>query len=102
MNVDHPQAKIKILSEEVLSDQIEQVTVGCRDQADVDLYRFFSPETLERVSFQDAEQFCLTGETHLPDFVEENRASVCPFELPNVPTVGSREGANLVTEQLAL
>src|SRR5690606_37712374 len=51
---------------------------------------------------EEAEELRLRGRRELADLVEEERAAVRELDLPAHATIGAREGAALVSEELAL
>src|SRR5258708_15433345 len=59
-------------------------------------------QTLERLHVQDPQQLGLQGQRQIPDFVQEESASIGHFEPANFLRDGSGEGSLLVPEQFAL
>ena len=79
-----------------------QVTVRGGDQTDVAGDGLVAADALELLLLEDAQDFGLRQRTHIPDFIQEQRATVALLELADALAVGPREGAFLVPEQLAL
>ncbi len=93
--------------EEVLAERPgahlgQQVAVGRRDQADVDLDGLDAAHALELRLLQDAQQLHLHLDRDLADLVEEQRAAVRQLEAPRLGADGAGEGALVVAEQLRL
>src|ERR1039458_319541 len=58
-------------------------------------------DALEGAGLEDAQDFGLGGERHVPDFVQKNGAVVALLELADALGGGAGEGAFLVAEQFA-
>ncbi len=67
-----------------------------------DLERLIAADPLELLFLQDAQQLGLGLQTHVADFVQEQRAAVGRLELALAPRRRAGKGALLVAEQLAL
>ena len=93
---------VQVLAERLLADRLEQVAVGGRDDADIDLDRLLAADALELALLEDAEQLGLRVGRQLADLVEEDGAAVGQLEAADAPGDGAGEGAFLVAEQLAL
>src|ERR1700682_2987060 len=59
-------------------------------------------QPLELLLLQDSQQFRLQLEGNVADFIQEQRAAVCRLETPDLLRHRAREGALLMTEELAL
>ena len=72
------------------------------DEADVCLDLGYAADAHEASVLQEAKELCLHVERHLSELVEEERASFGRLDLALHALGRAREGAALVTEQLAL
>src|SRR5262249_46310078 len=79
-----------------------EVPVGCRDQPHVHLDRARATEALEFLLLEHPQELRLELEGNLADLVEEERPAVGHFEPADLLRDRPREGAALVTEELAL
>src|SRR5207247_11252606 len=79
-----------------------EVLVGGREDAHVDLERAVAADPLELALLQDAQDLGLRLRPHVADLVEEERPAVGDLELALARRDRPREGALLVTEELAL
>ena len=70
-----------------------EVSIGGRDDPDVDLGRPAAAHGFELVFLQHAEQLHLHVERQLTDFVEEQRAAVGQFEASHSAIERAGEGA---------
>ena len=59
-------------------------------------------DLLQFTGFEESEQHALHAQRHLADLVEEDGAAIAHFELAGLVTVGAREAALHVAEQLGL
>ncbi len=89
----------QVLAEPAALDQFDQVLVGRRDQADVDLDRTAGADRVDLAVLQRAQQLHLRVQRQLADLVEEQRAAVRLDELAGVLFGRAGEGALLVAEQ---
>src|SRR5207247_8989032 len=76
--------------------------VGGRDDPDVDVKLFAAADATERVVLKDPQELGLHRNLQLGDLVEEEGAPVGELEAAEPPLDRSREGAALVSENLAL
>src|SRR6185369_16500066 len=83
-------------------DHGRQDPVRRRDYADVDAERLGRADALDLAILEHAEQLHLDAERQLADLVQEDRAAVRRLEEPLAITVGARERAANVAEELAL
>ena len=79
-----------------------EVSIGGRDDPDVDLCRPAAAHGLELVFLQHAEQLDLHVERQLTDFVEEQRAAIGQFEASDPAIERAGERTSDMSEQLAL
>ena len=96
------QPVVEVLAEVALLDQVDQVAVGRRDQAEVDADRTVGADRIDLAVLQRAQQLHLDVERQLADLVEEERAAVGLAELADMLVGGAGEGALLVAEEDAL
>ena len=73
-----------------------------RENADVGTTLLAAADALEDALLENAQQLHLHVDAHVADLVQEQRAAVGQLETPNARGQRAREGAFLVTEQLAL
>ena len=99
---DHVEPVEQVGAESALLDLILQDLVGGRDDPDVDLERLRPADALELPGLEHAEQLGLEGRGDVADLVEQQRPAVGQLEPADLAPLGAREGALLVTEQLAL
>ena len=72
-----------------------QIAVRGRDQPNVDLERSFEPMRVISPFSSTRSSLVCSGQRHVADFVEEQRAAVGVFELALAQSVGAGEGARL-------
>src|SRR5207302_2619373 len=96
------QPVVEVASEGPGRDHLLEVAVRRGDDAHVDLLRARTPEALELLLLQHAQELWLELGRNVADLVEEQRASVCQLEPPHALRDRTAERAPLVTEQLAL
>ena len=89
----------QVLAEPARLHEFDQVLVGRRDQADVDLDRPARADRIDLALLQRAQQLDLRLERQFADLVEEQRAAVGFGELADVLVGRAGEGALLVAEQ---
>src|SRR4030095_11352144 len=83
-------------------DSLLQIPVRGRQDACVDLDVALSAQPRELPVLEHLQQLGLERGAHLADLVEEDRALVRVFELPELALLGAREGPLLEPQQLAL
>lgn len=69
-------AKQKILSEQVVGNHGNEVTVACTDQAKVTVLLMCPPQSAKGSILQNAKEFLLRFQVEFADLVKEQRASV--------------------------
>jgi len=99
---NHVQAVEQICAERAVRDQLLQVAIGGRDEANVDVDRLDSADALELALLKGAEELHLHLDRDLADLVEEQRAAVRELETAGFARDRARERAALVAEKLAL
>src|SRR5438552_3493976 len=77
-----------------------QITIGGCDHSHVSTNRLISAHPLKFPLLQDAQERNLGLRRKIPDFVQEDRASLRKFEPAQPPLQGSGERSLLMTEQL--
>src|SRR6266511_6001987 len=92
----------EVCAELPLRHQLSERLVGRRQDADVDSNRARTADALERPVLQNAQQFRLHLQRQVTDFVEEQCPAVGGLEAPKPALDGTRKGALLMPEQLAL
>lgn len=78
---------------------LQQLAIGCRDDADIDFDRLAAADCLNGTFLKRAQQLHLRGQRQFADFVQEQRAAMSLDELAHVPLGGAGERALLVAEQ---
>ena len=89
----------QVLAELAGLDEFDQVLVGRRDEADVDLDRAARADRIDLALLQRAQQLDLRVERQFADLVEKQRAAVGFGEFAGVLFGRAGEGALLVAEQ---
>src|SRR5581483_851748 len=92
----------KIGAEAAIARKLLELAVARGDDTHIDLALFVAAEADERLGFDRAQQFRLCAEIELADLVEKQCPAVGGLEVPDLPLVGVRKRAFLITEQLAL
>ena len=85
----------------VLFDHAREVLVGCCDDPDIDRHVLLAAHADEAPLLHDAQDLRLYVEAELPDFVEEQHATLCRAEKAAVIMAGAGERATDVPEELA-
>src|SRR5438876_2551035 len=99
---DDVQPVVQVLAEASRLHLGLEVLVGGREDAHVDLERAVAADPLELALLQNAQDLGLRLRPHVADLVEEERPAVGDLELALARRDRPREGALLVTEELAL
>ena len=92
----------QVLAERARGDQLIELPIRRRDDADADADRLLAADALELAVLQDAQQLGLRRLVQVADLVEEDRAAVGQLEAAAPQRRRARERALLVTEELAL
>src|SRR5436853_872667 len=101
MNVNHVEAVVEILAEGPVLDRLFQVSMRCRQDADVHLDDFLTADPFKLAILQDLEQLRLEAYVHISDLVEQNGAAIGGFEHARLLLEGPGKGASLIPEELA-
>src|SRR5690606_20509528 len=96
------EAVVEVFAETALGDQLRQVAVGGRHDADVRDPRARAAEAQELPFLDDAQQLRLRAGRQLADLVEEQDAARGTFEVARPCLHGTRVRATLCAEQLGL
>ena len=92
----------QVLAKPSLGDEIMEAPVGRRHHAHVHGDLPLAPQRPDLMVLEDAQQLDLKTQRHLPDLVEEQRASLGGADQPLPLALGAREGSADVAEQLVL
>ena len=91
MNGDNVQAVIQVLAKAALSDPLEQVAVGGRDEPHIHTNRFRTAQALEFTLLQDPQQFRLQFERKVADLIEKQSTALSLFEAADPVLHGARD-----------
>ena len=100
--LEHVQAKIKILSKCAAIDHLLQVRIGRRDHAHIAPSRALAAERSKLLILQKSQQCDLALQRKGFDFVKEQGPAVGLAHQPGVRLLGIGEGAALMTEEHGL
>src|SRR5262249_38191475 len=95
-------AVVEVLAHPPFGHRLRQVHVGGADDAHVDLDAPVRAELLHLALLEHAEELQLHVEGDALDFIQEQRAGARQLDLADAIVDGTREGAALVAEELAL
>src|SRR5689334_791747 len=95
------EARVEILAEAALLEQLAQLSVGGADDAHVDRLGLGGAEREELLRLEDAQQLRLRVERHVADLVEQQGAAVSHADEAGLVADGAGEGAAAITEELA-
>ena len=95
------QPEEEVLAEAPVSDAGFEIEVGGREYPSVDSNGLAPANPGQLAVLQDAQELRLELERHLCDLVEKKRSPMGELEFSGLPLDGAREGAPLVTEELA-
>src|SRR5579863_4574855 len=101
-DIDNVQPVIKILAKFVFLDQLAQVSVGGRKNADVNFDGFGSAQAHELALLNHAQELSLGLDADGPDLVEEYGSLVRHLEQPALSGDRRGKGAFDVSEERAL
>src|SRR4029450_3991006 len=99
---DPVEAIVEIGAEALLPDLLDEIAVGGGDEADVDRPRAHAADAHDLLGLEGPQQRSLRRARHLTDLVEKARPAVRELQQAGLGRLGVREGAALVSEQLAL
>ena len=78
---DDVEAVVEVLAEIAIPDGAFEVAISCGDNADIDFDGFMGTDAFDFAFLESAEDFGLSGEAEVADFVEEEGTAVGCFEL---------------------
>src|SRR5262245_11990869 len=99
---EYVQTVVEVGAEFPCFHELVEQTVRRRDDPDVGPDRLRAAETLERPLLEHAQELRLEVGRQVADLVQQQRAVVGELEASDASRDGTREGAPLVAEQLAL
>src|SRR5271157_4297620 len=91
--------EIKIAAKLLLPDQVQELAMGCGNQADVDSAVAHIAQTAKHPVFQHLEQLWLNLEVDVPDFIQEYCATIGNLEQTLFRTQSAGECALFMTEK---
>src|SRR5262245_28546839 len=99
----HPERKdvepiVKIFPKPAFLDELDHVAIGSRDQAEIDLYRFFRADRIDLACLQGAQQLDLRIQGQLANLVDEQGAAVGLLKRADPLVDRARKGTPLVAE----
>src|SRR5262249_38951525 len=100
MQVDNVESVVEVFAEAAFLDQREQINVGSRHDAHVNLDLFGAAQAHELAFLDYAQQLGLRLRANGGDFVEEDRALVGDLEEAFLRSHSTGEGALHVAEEL--
>src|SRR6185369_7058773 len=101
-DMDDGDPEVKVLPKDALGDRLPEVSVGGRDDADVDPLRLASPDHHELPGLDHPQQLGLQVGSQLGDLVDEDRARVSLREDALSARDGAGERALDVSEEMTL
>src|SRR5215831_14044909 len=90
----------EILAEGSRCHSRRQVTIGCRDQTNINLDGMIAPHALKFPLLQYSQERDLRLYRKITDFIQEQRAPVCGFKPPGPPLQCAGERPLLMSEKL--
>ncbi len=103
VQLDHVQPVVQILPEGLGSDGIDQIAIGCGDDADVDpRFRPVGSDALNLTGLEESEEKPLHSRRGFADLVHEHRSAVRLFEDTGAIAKRAGETSSYVTEELGL
>ena len=67
-------------AEMILANSVDDVAIGCGDQAHIDAEFLIAADAREGAVFEKAERLRLKRPAHVADFIEEDRAAIGFFD----------------------
>src|SRR5215213_7476333 len=103
MNLNNSETVEQVFPERPCGNAFCEVAVRRRDHAYINLrHRLMRADTLDVPRFEKPEEQRLHPQAHLADLVKKQRATMRQLELAGLVTVGIRETALHMAEQLGL
>src|SRR5262245_45061714 len=101
MDGEATESIVKVLAKSSLFDQVREILIAGRQQADIGMDRFISPEPLKCLFLEQAKHFALRHRRQGGDFIQEERAVGALLELADALPVGASKSAALMSKKLA-
>ena len=101
LQIDHVEPVVQVFAEGAVGDRLFEVAMGGGDDPDIHLDGFLAAHPLEFVVLEHLQEFGLEAHIHIADFIEQDGAAVGRFKHADLLLERAREGAALVSEQLA-
>jgi hypothetical protein len=99
--VNHSQAIEQILSKLSLSRALREVAMRCGDDADIHVgIEAASADGLDFTALEEPQEQRLHSHTHVPHFIQEERASIRQSQFTGVIAIGTGETAAHMPEHL--
>src|SRR5262245_10211361 len=102
LDPDDVQPVIEVVAELALTAERQEVAIGRRHDAYVDVDGLVAADALEGVGLEEPQELHLGRRRDLTDLVEKKGAAVGLLEAALVSGHGAREGPAFVAEELAL
>src|SRR5690242_7238034 len=83
MNRDDLEAEIKVIAKSALGDEVLQIAIAGRNQADIHPNRLIVADARNLMILEHAQQLDLRAHRHVADLVEEERSAVGILESPD-------------------
>src|SRR4029077_6788952 len=99
-NRENIQAIVQILSEFTVTDHLPQISIGWRDDTNIDACGTGAAYSLELALLEDTEQLGLKLQWHVSDFIKKQCASVRQRKTADMRIDRSRKGSAFVPEKL--
>ena len=96
---NHAEPEEQVFAEFAIGDRSAEILVGGRNDADVDGFHLAAADADDRPVFEHAEQFDLHVETHVADFVEEERPALGRFKMADAAGMGAGKAALFMPEK---
>src|SRR5262245_28263554 len=92
---------VEVAAKFAIADHLFEITIRSGDHARVCANSFIAANAFELLILQHAENLGLHQRCHVADFVEKKRSIIAELKLSDALTVGAREGALFMSEELA-
>src|SRR4029077_5499142 len=99
-NGENIQPIVQILSEFTVTDHLPQISIGCRDNTNIDSRCARAAYGLELALLEDTEQLGLKLQRHVSDFIKKQCASVRQRKPADMGIDSSGKGSAFVPEKL--
>ena len=98
---DDIQSEIEVLAKEALIDQVPEILVGCRNNANIRLDRRSSSDSGVLSLLQYPQEPCLSLHRHVANLVKEQRTTICLFETAGASVLSAGKCTFFVPEQFS-